>query len=575
MDLVVWLEKEFGFGQVDADAMETVGNVILAACGSFVHAGSVALKPIPPYWFDEKSSARLKVPKGDSVTQTFLKQAARGPSRIAIADQTSGVKSYRDIIIACMILKSRIKKLDGVYIGIMMPASAAADILYLATLFAARVPVMVNWTVGMRNIVEPLDSVGVKHILTSKAVVDRITSHGADLSDIEDRFIFIESMADGVSGLAKFGAWLAGHISWAPLNIAKVPKTAAILFTSGSETLPKAVPLSHANVLANLRDILSTVNLKENDRLIGFLPPFHSFGLTGTILAPLLGGARVVYHPNPTESGTLVQLIEAYRPTGLMGTPTFLNGIVRVATKEQLSSLRLAVTGAEKCSEKLYGALKDKCANAVILEGYGVTECSPIISINDENEPKPFTIGKVMPSLEYKIVEPQTKKPVTAAGSGLLLVRGPSVFEGYMKYNGPSPFVQVDGKDWYSTGDLVSVDEDGVFTFQGRLKRFVKLGGEMISLPAIEAVLEQHYTADSDEGPVLAVEATSDEQNPELVLFTTRNLDRQTVNTKIREAGLSGLHNIRRIIKLKEIPTLGTGKTDYRALKKQILNHNE
>jgi long-chain-fatty-acid--[acyl-carrier-protein] ligase len=339
------------------------------------------------------------------------------------------------------------------------------------------------------------------------------------------------------------------------------------LFTSGSETLPKAVPLTHANVLTNLRDVLSVVRIYETDRFIGILPPFHSFGLIGTMLVPLCGGGRTVYHPNPMDAGMAARLIESYRVTVLIGTPTLLGGIVRVASKQQLSSLRLSVTGAERCSEKVYAAMKDRCPGAVVLEGYGVTECSPIISINDENAPRPLTIGKVLPSLEYLLIDQQTGEPVSGAGSGVLLVRGPSVFNGYLSSASASPFVEVQGKKWYSTGDVVRADNVGLLTFCARLKRFIKLGGEMISLPAIEAVLENHYVGDNNGGSVFAVEATSDESHPELVLFTTLDLDREEVNRCIRSAGLSGLHNIRRVVKLEQIPTLGTGKTDYRALK--------
>jgi long-chain-fatty-acid--[acyl-carrier-protein] ligase len=341
------------------------------------------------------------------------------------------------------------------------------------------------------------------------------------------------------------------------------------LFTSGSETLPKAVPLTHTNVLTNLRDVLSVVTIRETDRLIGILPPFHSFGLTGTMLVPLCAGGRIVYHPNPMDAGMGGRLIEAYRVTMLIGTPTLLNGIVRASTSQQLSSLRLAVTGAEKCPEKVYSALKDRCPNAVILEGYGVTECSPIISINDENDPQPLTIGRPLPSLEYMLVDSQSGKPISGAGSGILLVRGPSVFTGYLGSVSADPFVDVQGKKWYSTGDIVSVDNDGILTFCARLKRFIKLGGEMISLPAVEACLESHFACDTDK-PILAVEATPDESHPELVLFTILDIDREDANRRIRNAGLSGLHNIRRVVKLEQIPTLGTGKTDYRALKNKL-----
>jgi len=583
-DLLLWLENEFGFRQADADAMQTVGDVMLAACGKFVYLTPTAIKPVPPGWFKRKVSRRAQSFDGDSITEVFLNQAARGPSRVAIADQTSGAKTYRDIITACIALRPLIKQLEGDHLGIMLPASVAADVAYLATLFAGKIPVMVNWTAGPRNILASLDAVcaasltgGVRNILTAKPLVDRISLQGIDLSAVSSRFCFLEQFPEKISPWRKLSAWLAARFYWSSLRNAKVPQTAVILFTSGSETLPKAVPLSHSNLISNMRDVLGVIKLYETDRLIGFLPPFHSFGLTVTMLLPLLAGAQAVYSPNPTEADTLAKIIDAYRVTLLVGTPTFLAGIVRVATDKQLSSLRLAVTGAEKCTQAVYDALSEKCKKALVLEGYGVTECSPIISLNDENDPKPFSIGKILPSFDYLLVNPETLKPLTPPATGLLLVHGPSVFSGYLNYSGKSPFVEINGKQYYNTGDLVCIDHDGLLTFQGRLKRFVKLGGEMISLPAIESVLEAGFPAlslsngpaEPGKGPVLAVEATEAEQ-PELVLFTSRQIDRENANTQIRAAGLSGLHSIRRVVKLDEIPLLGTGKTDYRALKQLL-----
>ena len=565
-DLLLWLEKEFGFRQADADAMTTAGDVMLAACGRFVYLTPISIKPVPARWFNHKTNSRVSLPVGRTITEIFLAQAARNPSRVIIADQMAGVKSYRDIVTSCLALRPLIRRLEGDRIGIMLPASVTADIVYLATLFAGKTPVMVNWTAGSRNILASLDAVGVKHILTGKTLVDRISLQGIDLSAISSRFCFLEQLREKISRRDKLIAWLAGRFRWSSLRKTQVSETAAILFTSGSETLPKAVPLSHANLIANIRDVLSVIKLYETDRLIGFLPPFHSFGLTVTMLLPLCAGTQIVYHPNPTEADTLAKIIDAYGVTLLAGTPTFVAGIVRVATPKQLASLRLAVTGAEKCPQNLYDALREKCKKAVILEGYGVTECSPIISINDENNPKPFSIGKLLPGIDCLLVHPETLKPLAPPATGVLLVRGPSIFAGYLNYSGKSPFVELNGKQWYSTGDLVCIDVDGFLTFQGRLKRFAKLGGEMISLPAIEAVLESAFASDSDKGPVLAVEATDTDQ-PELVLFTSKQIDRETANLLIRKAGLSGLHSIRRVVHLDQIPVLGTGKTDYRALK--------
>ncbi len=576
-DLLLWLEKEFGFRQADADAMQTIGDVMLAACGQFVYITPSAVKSAPPLWFKPRPKIRAVLQSGNTITDIFLKQAARQPDSVVIADQIAGAKSYKDIITACLVLRPFIKQLEGQRLGIMLPASVTADIVYLAALFSEKVPVMVNWTAGPRNILASLDSVGVKHILTSKALVDRITLQGIDLSAVANRFYFLEQMRQNVSLWQKLSAWSFAHLSWASLRNAKVSDTAVILFTSGSETIPKAVSLSHQNLITNITDVLSSVQVYSTDRLIGFLPPFHSFGLTVTVLLPMLAGAQVVYHANPTEADTLSKIIDAYKVTVLAGTPTFVGGIVRIAAIEQLDSLRFAVTGAEKCPQHVYDMMAAKCKKAVILEGYGVTECSPIISLNDEKAPKPFSIGKLMPSLEAVFLHPETLKPVSPPATGVLLVRGPSVFSGYLNFAGKSPFVEIDGKQYYNTGDIVSIDQDGLMTFQGRLKRFAKLGGEMISLPAIESVLDAAFPSppalsgvEGDKGPTLAVEATESDQ-PELVLFTSQNIEREQANSKIRAAGLSGLHSIRRVIKLDAIPLLGTGKTDYRTLK-QLLN---
>jgi len=569
-DLLLWLENEFGFQQADADAMQSVKDVMLAACGKFVYITPKSLKTPPPRWFKKAPQKRLNMPEQNTITEIFLKQAAISPAKPVIADQTSSIKSYRDIIVACLALQPELKKLNGDYLGIMLPASVAADIFYLAALFAGKTPVMVNWTQGPRNIIASLDSIKVEHILTSKLLVERITMQGSDLSEISSRFIFAESIGKNLSTFAKFKAWLTAYINPSSLKKTPVPETAVVLFTSGSETVPKAVPLTHKNLITNIRDVLTVIKIYQNDRLIGLLPPFHSFGLTVTMLMPLCAAVPVVYHPNPTEADTLTKLIDTYKITLLMGTPTFLAGITRVATEQQLTTLRLAVTGAESCPETLYKALKEKCRNAIILEGYGVSECSPIISINDENDPKPFTIGKPLPSIEYMLVEPDSFKTITPPGSGILLVSGSSVFAGYLNYTGKSPFVTINDKLFYITGDLVTIDEKDLMTFKGRLKRFVKLGGEMISLPAIEAVLNSRFTPETEDKPDLAVE-TADIENPEIVLFTTRDdIDRQSANKIIRDAGLSGLHSIRKVIKLKDIPLLGTGKTNYRKLKQII-----
>lgn len=568
-ELLLWLGKEFGFHAGDTAALQTVGDCVLAACGQVVGPGAVELKPAPPAWFRPRPHGRATLPAGNTLTEVFLAAARRQPSAVVIADQTSGVRTYRDLVTAAVVLQPHLARLEGERVGIMLPASVAATTIFLASLFAGKTPVMLNWTTGTRNFQHALETLGVRSVLTAGALLTRIASQGVELSGLADRFVRLEELGRRLTRFEKLRAAAAARFWWRRLRRARTPQTAAILLTSGSESLPKAVPLTHANLLANLRDVLSVISIDADERLIGFLPPFHSFGLTVTMLLPLLGGVRAVYHANPTESFALAGLIELYRASLMVGTPTFLFGIVRASRPGQLASLRLAVTGAEKCPEKTYAALAQACPTAVVLEGYGITECSPIVSANRPHEARPGTIGKLMPSLEAALIDPERGVPVAPGAPGMLLLRGPSVFGGYIG-DAPSPFVEFDGRSWYRTGDLVTADADGVMTFRGRLKRFVKLGGEMVSLPAIEAVLEQQLARDTDEGPVLAIEATSDEMRPEIVLFSTRDIDRARANTLIRDAGLSPLHNVSRVVRVDQLPLLGTGKTDYRALQQQL-----
>lgn len=570
-ELLVWVEDEFGFAQGDADALQTVGDLLLAACGETVSSEFASLAPVPPRWYrDLPGNPRLAIPDARHITEAFLANARRWPTRAVVADQSGGVRTYRDVVLGTLLLRPAIERLEGERVGIMLPASAGAGVVYLATLFAGKTPVMVNWTVGARNLTHSMDLAGVSNILTSQALLTKLESQGTDLSGVSDRFVPLEDIARGLSLFSKLSAWLRSRFSWRELDSAEVPETAAILFTSGSETLPKAVPLSHGNILGNLESALHHVTFHDDDRMMGFLPPFHSFGLTVTMLAPMCLGLRTVYHPNPNDGGVIARLVEVYKATVLLGTPTFLNGILRSARPSQLASVRLAVTGAEKCPDRVHDAFASACPQTTVVEGYGVTECAPIVATNLQSDPRRGAIGRVLPAFDHLLIDADTRQPVSAPGTGVLHVAGPCVFDGYLAYEGPSPFVEIEGRRWYNTGDIVHEDADGVLTFRGRLKRFIKLGGEMISLPAIEAVLLDRFGSEDDEGPMLAVEAAGGEAHPEVVLFTSMDIDRTDANACIREAGLSPLYNIRRVIHVDAIPVLGTGKTDYRALKAKL-----
>jgi len=568
LEVLNWLDQEFHLNAADPEVLQTVGDVILAAAGLLDTSGQRQLKPIDPRWFAPRPHP-VSVPEGGSLAEVFLAQARRQPDAAILADQNSGVKTYRDIILGILALKPSLEAIEGQYVGIMLPASVGAGIVYLATLFAGKTPVMVNWTVGGRNLKHGLDLLKVSKVLTAGQLLTKVEAQGLDLSAVRDRFLLLEDVGKSIGTGRKLLALLRSRLSWGSLRRAKISETAVVLFTSGSENLPKAVPLTQGNLLANIRDLLQAYPFLDGSRFMGILPPFHSFGLTTTTLLPLCTGVPVVYHPNPTEGAALASLIRAYGATFLLGTPTFLNGVVRAATDEQLASLRYVITGAEKCPETLYATLEQRFPELVVLEGYGITECSPVVSGNRLENRRHGTIGLPLPSLRHVLVDPDTGERAQPGRTGMLLVQGPSIFRGYLHYEGASPFQDFEGSSWYRTGDLVK-EEEGHLVFAGRLKRFVKLGGEMVSLPAVEEALLGRFGQPDDEEIILAVEATPDEHNPELVLFTIRDITREAANAAIRAADLSPIHSIRRVERLEKIPVLGTGKTDYRSLKARL-----
>ena len=621
-ELAVWIEQEFGIAVPSGESLQTAADVMLASCGLAAGA-EVTIAPPPRKWFAQAGRSRnggrhrqtaaepvpVFLPDGDTITAVFLAQARRRPSRPIIADPMRGMLTYRRMLAGIHALAPIFRRMEGQYLGIMLPAGTTAATVYFSALFAGKTPVMVNWTTGPRNVQHSLESLGVRKVITAQALVSRLSGQSgrqghppgpaiagkeqgtgtrrgesqstspqpSDWSALGDRFVMLERLGKTIGPLARLKAAVLSLVGWGRLRRCTVSPTAAVLFTSGSEATPKAVPLTHANMLTNIRDVLSRIDVFGSDCMLGMLPPFHSFGLTVTTVLPACLGVRACYYPNPTEGAALAGVIAAYGATLAIGTPTFLEGIARASAQGQMASLRLAVTGAEKCPPRVYDLLSARSDKLTVLEGYGITECSPIVAVNDARAPRRGTVGRVLPSFQYAIVDIEGAPagaddggPRVPAGTrGMLLLRGPCIFGGYLNYDGPSPLVRFDGRDWYRTGDLVSQDEQGVLTFHGRLKRFAKIGGEMVSLPAIEAVLDARFTPPdrpADEGPALAVEACGQE-HAELVLFTVGGISRQQANETIQQAGLSGLHNIRRVVRMDALPVLGTGKTDYRALR--------
>jgi long-chain-fatty-acid--[acyl-carrier-protein] ligase len=568
-EVLVWIQKETGLDLSEATSLQTVADVLLAAVGEATSTLSRRVESPPRAWFVE-DAGRCGVPAtARTIPEAFLDLVDQAPGRLLVADATSGARSAADLLTAVLVLKPLLRALPGTHVGVLLPASVAAATVFLACHFAGKVPVMLNWTIGERGLLHAVDTTSVSKILTSKTVIERLTGRGVALSAIASRFVLLEELVKAVPKTAKLRAFATARVVRRDVRRAiptDTTETAVVLFTSGSESLPKAVPLSHENVLRDLEDAYNVLYIRRDDTLIGMLPPFHSFGLTVCIGGALAAGMRVAYYPDPTDSGMLAQMVESYRATMLIGTPTFVTGILRAGTTSQLGSVRLAISGAESAPDRLYALFRDKCPNAKLVEGYGITECSPIVALNREEDPRPGTVGRPLPRVEYAVVDLAVTRRLPKGERGLLLVRGPNVFRGYLG-GAASPFVDFEGRRWYRTGDLVSEGDDAILTVEGRLARFVKIGGEMVSLPAIEAVLEPLYPPKGDQkGPVLAIVSRQGADRPEIVLVASFAVERAEVNAAIQRAGLSALHNVREVVRVPQIPTLGTGKTDYRSL---------
>ncbi|MBU0961916.1 MAG: AMP-binding protein, partial [Proteobacteria bacterium] len=441
VEFVAWLEQEFGVSLTNLDGLQSVAHCMMAAAGEFSSQENGNEILVDNRWFKGEGSSRsLTLPQGDTVAQLFLEQAERNPDKVIVADQISGPKTYRELLTGIFALRQSIVQLPEANVGIMLPATVSAALSYLTVMFAGKVPVMVNWTAGAANMSYCLANTGVKHVITAKALYEKIRGQGVDLEATGVTFLFLEDMAAAITAPAKIKALFQARFSLNSLKKISIQDTASILFTSGSEAHPKAVPLSHGNLLANISDFSGVLTLQEGDRLLGMLPPFHSLGLTGTLIMPLAMGLPTVYSPNPTEGALLAATAAAYKVSLLIGTPTFLNGIAGAVGEKKLDAIRIAFTGAEKCQPYVYEAMGRNFPNVTVCEGYGITECSPVVSINDPDTPFPGTIGRVLPSMEYVLLHPETGALVAEGESGTLLLRGPNIFAGYINYHGKSPF---------------------------------------------------------------------------------------------------------------------------------------
>ncbi len=537
---------------------------------------SVSAKAEGSSWpaFNGKRPA-IFYPKTESKTliETFLRTCDRMKKRAACSDAVSGVLTYDRMKTMVVILARKIEKLEGDYIGIMLPSSVGVQLVIQACMLAGKVPVPLNWTVGPYFMNHASDLMELKVIISSAKFLQKLDN--VDLGKAIEKIVLMEDLRKGITLKDKIqGALIAKCgatkiMKSFPARKLQENDLAVVLFTSGTTALPKAVPLTHLNLLCNQACAIEMIDLNQEDVLIMPLPPFHIFGLNIGML-PLLVGCRVVYTPDPLDGSSIAKEVLKWRVSIIVMAPTFFSHLFRVATISQLKSLRVFVSGAEKAPAALMDYIH-KLGDVYFIEGYGLTETSPIIAVNSVHS-RPRGVGKIIPGVEAIIIDSETKEVLSQHKIGELCVRGDSIFKGYYKQDNSTTFVEINGKQYYKTGDLGYLDDDNYLYLQGRLKLSFKKGGEMISVAAIEAALFQKakekgwVSPETTNSPFACVPKEVPQGAPKVVLFSEIDLALDQVNSALLETGFSRLYKVNEVIVIPEIPLLKTGKVCYRKL---------
>lgn len=489
-----------------------------------------------------------------TVPQAVIEAAKiHGTGRIAVEDPVTGALSYKRVLAGAAVLGRKLMPLapEGQAIGVMLPNANGAAVTILGVMSAGRVPAMINFTAGAANILAAAKAARVATVMTSRAFVEkgRLGNLMAQI-EAELRIVYLEDVRQTVS----FADRLQGLIgAGRPLVARKPDDPAAILFTSGSEGVPKGVVLSHRNMLANAAQAAARIDFGRRDTVFNVLPVFHSFGLTVGLVLPLMSGVRIYLYPSPLHYRTVPELIYAANATILFGTDTFLNGYARAAHPYDFRSLRYILAGAEPVKETTRRTYMEKFGLR-ILEGYGVTETAPVLAINTPMFNKFGTVGRLMPGVEARL------DPVPGVtDGGRLYVRGPNVMLGYLRGENPG-VLEMPPEGWHDTGDIVSIDPQGFVTIKGRAKRFAKIAGEMVSLSAVEALAAELWP-----DALSAVASEPDARKGERLVLVTdkRGGSRSEFQAFARSRNAADLMVPAEVIVVDKVPVLGSGKLDY------------
>jgi len=498
-----------------------------------------------------------------NVLAAVAETARKNPGRIILEDATLQTLTYRKLMVGADVLAHALRGTvsGGGRVGLLLPNVNATPVVILALWSLGKVPAMLNFSSGTPTMLVCAELAGLKHIVTSRAFLERARLNVDAFVKAGIRLIYLEDVRAGITGSRKF-LTLLRHV-FTPHSALRTPhsagSTAVIVYTSGSEGVPKGVELTHGNLLANIRQMLAVTDFTDRDRVFNCLPLFHSFGLTTGTFLPLVRGIYTFLYPSPLHYRMVPSVLYDRDCTVFISTNTFLNGYARKAHPYDFRSLRYLFAAAEKLQEATSLAWSQKYG-VRILEGYGATECAPCVSVNTPLEPRYGSVGRLLPGMDYEL------EPVEGVEDGQrLFVHGPNVMKGYLNAEANAKFQALGG--WYDTGDVVSVDAEGYLHIRGRMKRFAKVSGEMVSLSAVEDALAGAFPQYGLRCQVAIITHPDADKGEALIAVTNEpKLTLDEIRDAIKAKGLTNLSVPREIKVVKEIPKLGTGKVNHREL---------
>lgn len=528
-----------------------------------------------------------------SLADSWIETIKRNPLKLALADTMGqSLPSYK-LLTAAIVFSRRITKLSPEQnIGLLLPTSSAGIITNMAGLLSGKTLVNLNYTASSQAFASALQQAGIQTVYTSRRFMDKLSKRGLDFSELLQsvNVVFLEDLKSSIGKAEMFITWIA--IRALPVWLLQAlysknhdaEKTAAILFSSGSEGLPKGIQLSHHNIIANLKQVAEVLNAESGDRVLASLPLFHAFGLTVTQFLPLIEGLPVICHADPTDSIGVAKAVASFKATIMCATSTFLRLYTRDSKVKPLmmDSLRLVVSGAERLNPVVRDAFKLKFGKD-IYEGYGATETAPVASVNLPDNMdrsnwkqlqghKPGTVGLPLPGTSFKVVDPQTLQELETGSDGLVLIGGPQVMQGYLDNaeKTAAALYQLEGVRWYATGDKGHLDADGFLTIVDRYSRFAKIAGEMISLGEVEQAVA--HSLDNDTAEVIAINLPDDKKGERVVLLSEQSIELKVLQQAMLAKGINPLLIPSEIMTVQSLPKLGSGKTDYVLAKQIALN---